>query len=500
MKNLVQMKRFGGRASSRAVLVAALMLATLISGGWAAGAAGSNGDMTGGATNPLSPAVTCPGGQCFTDVPPSSPFFDYINNLYLDGIIGGYACGGAGEPCDDQNRAYYRPGANVSRGQMSKFEDLGRRKVTGVYTPTAGFYGIFTAINDNRASSLNAGVYAAGATGVWGSSTSTGSSNGYGGYFYNNGGGTGRQAGVFGGVNSSTGNTTTAGYFQNVSPSGPNNVGVRSSTANGYGVYGSSDAHGGTLQSSGVVGISTAVDGAGGVFSTTAASGLGVRGNAVTTTSSAGVGGFLQGRAGLLVTGGSAVPPDPNGTFNPAIEVHGGTGLRAIDVSLPTDTTSSYSFYGVSRIHGSNVAAASYSLEMVYHGTGGLQSGDVVALDGNNETINGREALGVVKVNAENAPLAAGVAELRLNKDATATDADAPFDPSLSSVRSGDLIQVAIAGTVKMQVGKAKLGDWLAVGSNGNVEVASEGASNVIGKVAGTPDKDGYVTVLINMK
>ena len=76
-----------------------------------------------------SPNVTCPGGQCFTDVPPGSGFFDYVNNLYMDGIIGGYPCGGSGEPCDPDNRPYYRPANLVSRQQMSKFVDLGRRNI-----------------------------------------------------------------------------------------------------------------------------------------------------------------------------------------------------------------------------------------------------------------------------------------------------------------------------------------------------------------------------------
>ena len=52
-----------------------------------------------------------------------------LNALYMDGIIGGYPCGGAGEPCDADNRPYYRPANLVSRQQMSKFVDLGRRNI-----------------------------------------------------------------------------------------------------------------------------------------------------------------------------------------------------------------------------------------------------------------------------------------------------------------------------------------------------------------------------------
>jgi hypothetical protein len=70
-----------------------------------AGASGSGGDA---------------GPQKYEDVPPSSPFFVWINRLSNEGIMGGYPCGGAGEPCQAGNRPYFRPGANATRGQMSK--------------------------------------------------------------------------------------------------------------------------------------------------------------------------------------------------------------------------------------------------------------------------------------------------------------------------------------------------------------------------------------------
>src|SRR6516164_2384744 len=59
--------------------------------------AGAGSNATGG---PASPAVTCPAGQCFHDVPPTNPFYTTTNNLYLDNIISGYPCGGTTEPCD----------------------------------------------------------------------------------------------------------------------------------------------------------------------------------------------------------------------------------------------------------------------------------------------------------------------------------------------------------------------------------------------------------------
>jgi hypothetical protein len=70
-----------------------------------AGASGSTGD---------------PGPQIYQDVPPGSPFYMWINQLSNEHIMGGYPCGGPGEPCQSGNRPYFRPGANATRGQMSK--------------------------------------------------------------------------------------------------------------------------------------------------------------------------------------------------------------------------------------------------------------------------------------------------------------------------------------------------------------------------------------------
>jgi hypothetical protein len=53
----------------------------------------------------------------FADVPPGSTFYDNIRCLVCRGIVGGYPCGGPGEPCPGP---YFRPGNNVTRGQVSK--------------------------------------------------------------------------------------------------------------------------------------------------------------------------------------------------------------------------------------------------------------------------------------------------------------------------------------------------------------------------------------------
>jgi carboxypeptidase T len=62
-----------------------------------------------------------PGPQLYEDVPPDHPFFVWIQRLGNRGIIGGYPCGGTGEPCvPPENRPYFRPYNDVTRGQASR--------------------------------------------------------------------------------------------------------------------------------------------------------------------------------------------------------------------------------------------------------------------------------------------------------------------------------------------------------------------------------------------
>ena len=59
--------------------------------------------------------------QTFQDVPVDSTFYQFIERLSSRGIIGGYPCGTPGQECvPPQNRPYFRPNANVTRGQTSK--------------------------------------------------------------------------------------------------------------------------------------------------------------------------------------------------------------------------------------------------------------------------------------------------------------------------------------------------------------------------------------------
>ncbi|HUS16196.1 MAG TPA: S-layer homology domain-containing protein [Chloroflexia bacterium] len=59
-------------------------------------------------------------GPHFADVPATHPFYYYVEVAYNHGVISGYNCGGTGEPCDPNNRPYFRAGANITRGQLTK--------------------------------------------------------------------------------------------------------------------------------------------------------------------------------------------------------------------------------------------------------------------------------------------------------------------------------------------------------------------------------------------
>jgi N-acetylneuraminic acid mutarotase len=62
-----------------------------------------------------------PTGQHFEDVAPGSAFYTYTYRLATRSIMGGYPCGGVGEPCNPPgNLPYFRPNNNATRGQTSK--------------------------------------------------------------------------------------------------------------------------------------------------------------------------------------------------------------------------------------------------------------------------------------------------------------------------------------------------------------------------------------------
>jgi hypothetical protein len=57
--------------------------------------------------------------QTFNDVPGDSPFWLFVERVALHGVISGYSCGGPGEACPG---SYFRPGNNITRGQLAKVD------------------------------------------------------------------------------------------------------------------------------------------------------------------------------------------------------------------------------------------------------------------------------------------------------------------------------------------------------------------------------------------
>ena len=91
-------------------------------------------------TNAAGWAISTPATPTFQDVPTTQPFYPFIETGVAHGIISGYACGGAGEPCDPPlDRPYFRPANNITRGQLSKVIALARGlALTPPASPTFG--------------------------------------------------------------------------------------------------------------------------------------------------------------------------------------------------------------------------------------------------------------------------------------------------------------------------------------------------------------------------
>lgn len=80
-----------------------------------------------------------PGPQIYEDVDSNNIFYDWINRLSMRGHMGGYPCGLVPEePCNPpNNRPYFRPFANATRGQLAKIV----ANAAGIGgTPTGLFY------------------------------------------------------------------------------------------------------------------------------------------------------------------------------------------------------------------------------------------------------------------------------------------------------------------------------------------------------------------------
>lgn len=252
---------------------------------------------------PSAPQATCPpGGQCFADVLPGSPFYDYTNSLYRDDVISGYACGGPGEPCDAQNRPYYRPGSDVTRAQMSKFVDNARH-LPGISIDTdtdpQPIYANTGATNGIGIEGIH-GSFVGTAPGVRGGTASfSNDAVGVLGLVAPTNPGT-NSAGVRG-INNGTGNSGIGVYGSHAGQG----VGVRGSSATGTGVSGSTGGTGTTA-----AGVSGSAGGAArgvvGLNNNVGAEGTGVQGihqgggEGVTGTSVTGVGvyGYSAGNDG----------------------------------------------------------------------------------------------------------------------------------------------------------------------------------------------------------
>ncbi len=96
-----------------------------------------------------------PGPQQFEDVPPGSTFYDFVWRLAVRNIVSGYPCGGPGEPCGLGGLPYFRPNANITRGQISKIvsEAAGFHDTPGAQQfedvlPGSTFYGYIWRLAD----------------------------------------------------------------------------------------------------------------------------------------------------------------------------------------------------------------------------------------------------------------------------------------------------------------------------------------------------------------
>ncbi|MDQ5825863.1 MAG: S-layer homology domain-containing protein [Chloroflexota bacterium] len=56
----------------------------------------------------------------FEDVPAGSTYYESVRCLACSNILGGYPCGGPGEPCDGSSDPYFRVNNNITRGQIAK--------------------------------------------------------------------------------------------------------------------------------------------------------------------------------------------------------------------------------------------------------------------------------------------------------------------------------------------------------------------------------------------
>lgn len=226
----------------RVVTLGSLAMVIIAIGGVAP--AGANMAQQDGAGSSQPSLVACPGtpAQCFTDVAPDNSFFANANRLYMEGVISGYACGGPGEPCDGDNRPYYRPGNTVTRQQMTKFVDNARRMP-----------GIRIDVPTTNTDPIPIYVNTTGQIGIWSKSESRDGVRGMSDSATGVSGSSSSGDGVFGGSVTGVGVRALSGSFGVVGESlgGAFSAGVHGTSTNAFGVWGFS------TNSQGVYGSST---------------------------------------------------------------------------------------------------------------------------------------------------------------------------------------------------------------------------------------------------
>ncbi|PZS05370.1 MAG: hypothetical protein DLM69_01005 [Candidatus Chloroheliales bacterium] len=350
---------------------------------------------------------------------------------------------------------------------------------------------------------LSVGV---GGIGTGGTSSSTA------GGFINSGGGSG-TGGQFGIQSTLQGTVAGAGYggfFQNLTfNTTSTQYGLFALTYSGSGIHAISDSSTNSQQSAGVVGVSLATSGlpgVGGVF-TGSLGVVGYANNDTATRSS-----YSDGITGLTsAAGGSGVFGHGTGSGGEGVW---GTAYLGASSSFGgffdsyTQAAANTAIYARGSGHstGGWFSPNGFGLMVQYDGNADLHPGDVIALDGNNAMVEGSQVLGVVKADASNADAAIGIAQYRYQVY-PAADKTNPMshdaiqvDDKATTIKSGDLLQIIIAGQAQVRVsGSVKVGDRLAIAADGSISAAKDSA-NPIGKVAGKPDANGLVTVVVNFK
>ena len=74
-------------------------------------------------TSTVTPIPSATSVACdieFADVAPGSTFYPFVRCLACKGVLGGYPCGGPGEPCNSGHDSFFRPASNITRGQIAK--------------------------------------------------------------------------------------------------------------------------------------------------------------------------------------------------------------------------------------------------------------------------------------------------------------------------------------------------------------------------------------------